>query len=70
MLALLGGVIGVGGGVVATIGYASTRGWAVVVPTVAWAGGIGAAVAIGAVAGILPALRAARISPTESLRTA
>src|SRR6185312_13665882 len=70
MLALLGGVIGVAVGVAATIVYASTRGWAVVVPTTAWAGGIGAAVAIGAVAGILPAIRAARMSPTESLRTA
>jgi putative ABC transport system permease protein len=70
MLALLGGVIGVGIGVGATIVYAGARGWAVEVPVVAWAGGIGAAVAIGAVAGILPALRAARMSPTESLRTA
>jgi putative ABC transport system permease protein len=70
MLALLGGVIGVGVGVGATIVYAGARGWAVEVPVVAWAGGIGAAVAIGAVAGILPALRAARMSPTESLRTA
>ena len=70
MLALLGGVIGVAVGVAATIVYASTRGWSVVVPTTAWAGGIGAAVAIGAVAGILPAIRAARMSPTESLRTA
>ena len=64
------GAIGVGAGVLATLVYASSRGWAVVVPTVAWAGGIGAAMAIGALAGILPALRAARMSPTESLRTA
>ena len=70
MLALLGGVIGVTVGALATVVYASTRGWVVVIPAVAWAGGIGAAVAIGAVAGILPALRAARMSPTESLRTA
>jgi putative ABC transport system permease protein len=70
MLALLGGVIGVGVGAGATVVYASARGWTVVIPTVAWAGGIGAAILIGAVAGILPALRAARMSPTESLRTA
>jgi putative ABC transport system permease protein len=70
MLALLGGVIGVGVGAGATVVYASARGWTVVIPTVAWAGGIGAAIPIGAVAGILPALRAARMSPTESLRTA
>ena len=39
------------------------------IPTIAWAGGFGAAVAIGAVAGLLPAVRAARLSPTEALRT-
>jgi len=32
-----------------------------------WAGGIGAALAIGAPAGLLPALRAARLSPTQAL---
>jgi putative ABC transport system permease protein len=69
MLAILGGVAGVAIGAVATAVYASTKGWAVVVPPLAWAGGFGAALAIGAVAGLLPALRAARLSPTEALRT-
>jgi putative ABC transport system permease protein len=41
-----------------------------VIPTLAWAGGIGAAILIGAIAGILPAIRAARLSPTDALRTA
>ena len=49
--------------------YASTKGWTVVAPTVAWTGGPGSAVLIGAVAGFLPALRAARMSPTEALCT-
>jgi putative ABC transport system permease protein len=31
------------------------------------AGGIAAALLIGAIAGLLPALRAARMSPTEAL---
>ena len=31
-------------------------------------GGIGAALTIGAVAGIYPALRASRLAPTEALR--
>jgi putative ABC transport system permease protein len=44
--------------------------WAVVVPTLAWAGGLGSSIAIGAVAGVLPALRAARLAPTDALRTA
>jgi putative ABC transport system permease protein len=69
LLALLGGAVGVAGGAIATAVYATTKHWAVVVPTVAWAGGFGAALAIGAIAGLLPALRAARLAPTEALRT-
>jgi putative ABC transport system permease protein len=67
LLALVGGGVGVGAGVLATAVYAETRGWAVVVPVLAWAGGIGAALLIGALAGLVPALRAARMSPTEAL---
>jgi putative ABC transport system permease protein len=67
LLSLLGGAVGVGLGVLATTVYASTKGWTVVVPLLAWAGGFGAALVIGAVAGLLPALRAARMSPTEAL---
>ena len=69
LLALFGGVVGIVAGALVTAGYASAKAWAVVIPTVAWAGGLGAAVAIGALAGLLPALRAARLSPTEALRT-
>jgi putative ABC transport system permease protein len=69
MLALLGGVAGVAAGALTTAIYANTKGWAVVIPVQAWAGGIGAAIVIGAIAGLLPALRAARLSPTEALRT-
>jgi putative ABC transport system permease protein len=70
LLSLLGGAAGVLLGVLATAIYASAQGWAIVVPALAWAGGLGAALAIGAIAGLLPALRAARMSPTEALRTA
>jgi putative ABC transport system permease protein len=56
-------------GAVATAVYASTKDWAIVVPATAWAGGFAAAVAIGAIAGLLPAIRAARLSPTDALRT-
>jgi putative ABC transport system permease protein len=69
LLALLGGAIGVGLGALSTAVYASAKHWAIVIPAPAWAGGLGAAVLIGAVAGLLPALRAARLSPTEALWT-
>jgi putative ABC transport system permease protein len=67
LLSLLGGAFGVAAGVVSTAIYASTKGWQFVVPAEAWAGGFGAAMLIGAVAGLMPALRAARMSPTEAL---
>lgn len=67
LLALLGGAVGVAAGALATALYASAKGWAVVIPAVAWTGGLGAALLIGGVAGLLPAIRAARMSPTEAL---
>jgi putative ABC transport system permease protein len=70
LLALLGGAVGVLAGIGATAIYASTKGWAVVIPPLAWGGGLAGAIAIGAIAGLLPAIRAARMSPTEALRTA
>ena len=69
LLSLIGGVVGVVAGVVSTIIYAHIKGWQIVIPAEAWAGGLGAAVLIGAVAGLLPAIRAARLSPTEALWT-
>lgn len=69
VLGALGGAIGVILGALSTAIYASSKGWAVVVPGVAWGGGFGIALLIGALAGLLPALRAARLSPTEALWT-
>jgi putative ABC transport system permease protein len=69
LLALIGGAAGVAAGAAAVAIYAHHKGWAVVIPAQAWAGGIGAALAIGALAGLLPAIRAARMSPTQALWT-
>jgi putative ABC transport system permease protein len=69
LLALIGGAVGVSAGVLSTAIYALTKHWQISIPTTAWAGGLGAAILIGAVAGLLPAVRAARLSPTEALRT-
>ncbi|MGO9760295.1 MAG: ABC transporter permease [Solirubrobacteraceae bacterium] len=69
LLALGGGAVGVGLGALATAVYATSKGWAVVIPASAWAGGFAAAMLIGAVAGLLPAIRAARLAPADALRT-
>jgi putative ABC transport system permease protein len=66
-LALIGGIAGIITGAAATAIYAHGKGWATVIPTDAWAGGLAAAILIGALAGLLPAIRAARLSPTEAL---
>jgi putative ABC transport system permease protein len=67
LLGLLGGAVGVALGAASTVVYAHTKHWTTVIPTEAWVGGIAASVIIGAVAGLIPALRAARLSPTEAL---
>jgi putative ABC transport system permease protein len=69
MLALLGGAVGVAAGVAAVVVYATAKDWAMVIPVQAWVGGLVSAILIGALAGLLPAIRAARLSPTEALRT-
>jgi len=68
LLALIGGIGGVLLGGFVTWVYANIRGWDTLIPTVAMIGGLAAALAIGAVAGLYPAILAARMSPTEALR--
>ena len=69
LLAVAGGVVGVLAGAAATAVYASTKGWAIVIPVEAWSGGIASAIVIGAFAGLMPAVRASRMPPTVALRT-
>lgn len=68
LLAGIGGLGGVMLGAAVTAGYAVFQGWGVLIPMVAVVGGMVAALAIGAIAGLYPATRAARVSPTEALR--
>jgi ABC-type lipoprotein release transport system permease subunit len=69
LLALAGGLAGAVLGAAVTAGYAAARGWSVVVPGPAMAALTLAALAVGAIAGLYPALRAARLAPTDALRT-
>jgi putative ABC transport system permease protein len=70
LLAAGGGLAGLAAGALVTSGYARARGWTAVVPPEALAGGLAAAILIGAGAGLYPAARAARLSPTDALRSA
>lgn len=69
LLATIGGLVGVAVGTAITTGVAHQQRWPVLVPTVAVWGGLVAALAIGAVAGLYPAMRAARLAPTDALRS-
>ena len=69
LLSAVGGIAGVVLGSLVTAGYDLSRGWEIVVPVAGVIGGIAAALLIGAVAGLYPATRVARLSPTEALRT-
>jgi putative ABC transport system permease protein len=69
LLSALGGIAGVLLGIGVTAGYATYEGWPSVVPVWATAGGVGATLLIGGLAGIYPAIRAARLTPTEALAT-
>jgi putative ABC transport system permease protein len=61
-------VAGVTLGGLATYAMALQRGWQPLIPALAVWAGLGAALAIGAIAGLYPAHRAARLSPTDALR--
>jgi putative ABC transport system permease protein len=69
LLSLLGGTVGIGLGAAATAGYASTQDWAIVVPITSVVGGVGVALILGALAGLYPAVRAARLAPAAALRS-
>ncbi|ANZ36572.1 ABC transporter permease [Lentzea guizhouensis] len=67
LLSGLGGLVGVIVGIAVTAGYSISQRWPAALPWPALLGGVGSAVLIGAIAGVYPAVRAARQSPTEAL---
>jgi putative ABC transport system permease protein len=67
LLSLVGGLGGTVLGALITAGYALDRGWPTVVPVWASAAGSGSTLVIGMLAGLYPAVRASRLSPTEAL---
>ena len=69
LLSGLGGLAGVSLGALVSVAYAKSQHWVTVIPPVGLVGGVGAALLIGAVAGLYPAARAAGLAPTEALRT-
>jgi putative ABC transport system permease protein len=69
LLSVFGGIAGVVLGLSVTLAYAAYRDWPLVLPIPALIGGVLIAVLIGAVAGLYPARRAARLAPTEALAT-
>lgn len=67
-LSTLGGVLGVGLGAGATAWYAHRQGWQVDVPLDVLAAAVAVALALGVVAGLYPAARAARLDPATAVR--
>lgn len=62
-----GGAAGVVMGVLITVVYSTLQDWPIAIPLWAVAGGMASTVAIGGLGGLFPAMRAARLAPTEAL---
>jgi putative ABC transport system permease protein len=68
ILSALGAAVGILAGIAITTGYARARHWSTAIPPTLFAGALGAALTVGLIAGLYPAIRAARLSPTDALR--
>jgi len=69
ILSAIGGLAGAALGGIVTAAFAEANAWEVVVPVLGVLAGVAAALLIGAIAGLYPAIRAARLSPTDALRS-
>ena len=69
ILGAVGGTAGLAAGAAITEVVSRARHWTPLIPPQALWGGLAVAVTIAAAAGLYPATRAARLSPTEALRT-
>jgi putative ABC transport system permease protein len=69
ILGALGGTAGLLAGTVITEALARARHWSPLIPPQALWGGLAVAITIAVLAGLYPAIRAARLPPAEALRT-
>ena len=68
VLALIGGVLGIVIGTTVTHLYARSQGWTSTIPMAGLAGAIAVTLLLGVIAGLYPAIRAARLDPVEAIR--
>jgi putative ABC transport system permease protein len=68
-LSTLGGILGILAGALITAVYAHARHWSTATPPALIAAALGAALTVGLAAGLYPAARAARLQPTDALRS-
>ena len=68
LLAGAGGIAGAALGSAVAAAYATSQGWLVALPIAGSLAGVAGAALVGGVAGLYPALRAARLAPTDALR--
>lgn len=69
LLSAGGGLAGIALGSCATIAFSVTEGWAPQLPLLLLGAAFAVSLAVGAAAGLYPAMRASRVPPTEALRS-